>query len=69
MLRTCRVCDVNDDCLNMVENTKLKNVLATFIYASGSGEGYISQPIFVTHASFYLLIQTNYSKTCIYLGF
>ena len=48
---------------------KLINVLATFIYGSGSGKGYISQPIFVTHVSFYLLIHTNYSKTCIYLGF
>ena len=48
---------------------KLINVLATFIYASGSGKGYISQPIFVTHTSFYLLIHTNYSRTCIYLGF
>ena len=28
---------------------KLINMLATFIYASGSGKGYISQPIFVTH--------------------
>ena len=48
---------------------QLINLLATFIYASRSGGSYISQPIFVTHASFYLLIHTNYSKTCIYLGF
>ena len=46
---------------------KLINMLATFTYASGSGKGYISQPILVTHVS--LLIHTNYSKTCIYLGF
>ena len=48
---------------------KLINVLATFIYASGSGKGYILQPIFATRASYYLLIHTNYSKICIYLGF
>ena len=47
---------------------ELINVLAKFIYASGSGKGHISQPIFVTHASYYLLTHTNYSKTCIYLG-
>ena len=48
---------------------KIINVLSTFIYAHASGKGYISQPIFVTHVIFYLLIHTNYSKTCIYLGF
>ena len=47
---------------------KLINVLAKFIYASGNGKGHISQPIFVTHMSFYLLLHTNYSKPCIYLG-
>ena len=48
---------------------KLINMLVTFIYASGSGKGYISEPIFVTHVNFYLLLHTNYSRTCICLGF